>query len=371
VPFLTASWRNLIVVNYEVDPALLAPYVPLGCELDTHEGKAFVSLVAFQFLDNAFLGLLPTVPARDFEEINLRFYVRRVVDGETRRAVAFIKEVVPSNLIAVPARLLYNEPYVKHPTEFRQQGNELAYRWHAEGAVHQIKVRTKGELLPLVPDSHEHFILEHYWGYTSQVDGSTCEYRVEHPSWRFQRVATCEVSASIAEYYGEPFRNVLSGTPVSAFVAEGSPISVSTPRFFRGRLDMTAAPADGAKGWVLYDGACGFCTWWIPLWRKTIRRTGFDIAAVQDKWVRALLPLPPGELNRDIRLLMRDGTLINGADAYIAGMKKVWWSSPLGFLLALPVLRWLTWRFYELFNRNRFLVSRVCRLPAQTDNELP
>jgi uncharacterized protein len=364
MPFLTATWKNLIVVNYEVDPEVLAPYVPIGCELDSHDGKTFVSLVAFQFLDNAFLGIVPTLPTTDFEEANLRFYIRRIVDGETRRAVAFVREVVPSRMIAGIARTLYNEPYVTHPTEFQQQGDELAYRWRVQGDVCEIKVRTEGELLPLETDSHEHFILEHYWGYTPQADGRTCEYRVEHPPWRFQRVATCEVSQSVPAFYGDPFRSVLMRPPVSAIVAEGSPISVSTPRLFRGQLAMTNAPADGAEGWVLYDAACGFCSWWIPFWRNTIRSTGFEIAAVQEPWVRTILPLPPHELNRDIRLLMRDGTLINGADAYITGMKKVWWSSPLGYLFALPILRWLTWRFYNGFNRNRFLVSRFCRLPA-------
>lgn len=237
MPFLTATWKNLVVVNYEVEPELLAPYVPPGCELDTHEGKTFVSLVAFQFLDNAFLGILPTYPTTDFEEANLRFYIKRVVDGETRRAVAFIKEVVPSRFIAATARTLYNEPYVQYRTEFWHDGEQLAYRWHVSGEPCEVKVRTKGALLSLQEGSHEHFILEHYWGYTAQVDGWTCEYRVEHAPWRFQCVASCEISPSVAAFYGDPFRTVLARPPASAFVAEGSPISVSAPKFFRGRLD--------------------------------------------------------------------------------------------------------------------------------------
>lgn len=241
MPFLTATWKNLVVVNYEVEPELLAPYVPSGCELDTHEGKTFVSLVAFQFLDNAFLGVFPTIPVTDFEEANLRFYIKRVVDGETRRAVAFIKEVVPSSLIAGIARTLYNEPYERHPTEFRQDGDQLAYRWHVGGQTCEVAVRTETGLHALEEGSHEHFILEHYWGYTPQVDGWTCEYRVEHAPWRYQRVAECGVSPSVAAFYGDPFRSVLARTPVSAFVAEGSPISVSAPKFFRGRLNVPAS----------------------------------------------------------------------------------------------------------------------------------
>jgi hypothetical protein len=280
VPFLTATWKNLVVVNYEVEPELLAPYVPPGCELDTHQGKTLVSLVAFQFLNNAFLGLVPTFPATDFEEANLRFYVKRVVDGETRRAVAFIKEVVPSHFIAATARALYNEPYVQHPTEFSADGDQLVYRWHVRGEPCEVKVRTQGELLTLEEGSHEHFILEHYWGYTAQVDGWTCEYRVEHAPWRYRRIAQHEVSPSVAAFYGAPFLSVLQRPPVSAFVAEGSPISVSTPKFFRDRF-----------------------------------------------------------------------------------------SSSLGFLLCLPILRWLAWQLYKVFSPKRLASSELTRLPAHVLDE--
>jgi hypothetical protein len=64
-------------------------------------------------------------------------------------------------------------------------------------------------------------------------------------------------------------------------------------------------------------------------------------------------------------IAINDGTLINGADAYIYGMKKVWWSRPLGWILGLPTIKELTWIFYRGFNRNRFLVSKVCRLKPE------
>jgi len=116
-------------------------------------------------------------------------------------------------------------------------------------------------------------------------------------------------------------------------------------------------------GWVLYDAACGFCTWWIPFWQKTIRRAGYDIAPLQAAWVRARTGLADASVNRDILLLMKDGTIVQGADAYMFGMKRVWWSRPVGHLLGWPGMKQLTWMFYRWFNKNRFFVSRVCRLP--------
>ena len=136
---------------------------------------------------------------------------------------------------------------------------------------------------------------------------------------------------------------------------------------FLKRPPLTGIPVDGdgdvPRGWVLYDAACGFCSWWIPYWRPAIQRAGFDVAALQSAFARAHTKRTGDDVNRDILLLMRDGTIIAGADAYIYGMRRVWWTSPAGFVLGLPGFRQLTWGFYRWFNRNRFLVSKVCGLP--------
>ena len=125
---------------------------------------------------------------------------------------------------------------------------------------------------------------------------------------------------------------------------------------------MSKQNINNPLGWVLYDGACGFCSWWIPFWKKTINKTGYDIAPLQSDWVREEMNLPDELHNKDIVLFFSDGRKLIGADAYIFGMKRVWWSAPAGFLLGLPGFRQLTWVFYKIFNRNRFMVSKVCRL---------
>src|SRR5215213_8997960 len=106
-PFLTARWHNLFLATYPVPPALLEPRLPPGLTLDLRDGRAFVSLVAFEFLDTRVLGV-PWPGYRDFAELNLRFYARR---GE-ERGVVFLREFVPRFLIAWLARKLYNEPYL-------------------------------------------------------------------------------------------------------------------------------------------------------------------------------------------------------------------------------------------------------------------
>src|SRR6266850_1391491 len=112
--FLTAEWRNVAMLNYAIDPALVQHLVPRGVELDFFAGKTYVSLVGFMFLRTRVLGR--RVPFhQDFEEVNLRFYVRRQVSGGTRRGVVFIREIVPKRAVAAVARLVFNENYVCLP----------------------------------------------------------------------------------------------------------------------------------------------------------------------------------------------------------------------------------------------------------------
>src|SRR5438132_9933153 len=109
-PFLTARWSNLAILTWEVPPALLEPHLPAGLELDRRDGRAVASLVAFDFLDTRVLGV-PWPGYRDFPEVNLRFYVRH----GAQRGVVFVREFVPSRLVALLARLLYHEAYAAIP----------------------------------------------------------------------------------------------------------------------------------------------------------------------------------------------------------------------------------------------------------------
>lgn len=228
--FLTAEWRDLVMLNYPIEPSILAPHVPRGTELDEWGGRTFISLVAFSFLDTRVKGV--AVPFhRDFEEINLRFYVRFKGPEGWRRGVVFVREVVPRRAIASIARWLYNENYVACPTRSdRQQAADgsriLEYGWSHKGNWLTIGATHSGS--PSLPEkgSEEEFITEHYWGYTSQRDGGTVEYRVEHPQWNVWPASDHVASGDFADFYGSEFAEALRSTPSSAFVADGSAVTV-------------------------------------------------------------------------------------------------------------------------------------------------
>jgi uncharacterized protein YqjF (DUF2071 family) len=74
--------------------------------------------------------------------------------------------------------------------------------------------------------SAEEFITEHYWGYSSQRDGSTVEYRVEHPQWRVWPATQFTAEGDFGDFYGAEFGSALALQPTSVFVADGSPVTV-------------------------------------------------------------------------------------------------------------------------------------------------
>ena len=229
--FLTAEWRNLAMLNYEAPPEILEPLVPAGTELDTFDGKHYLSVVGFQFLDTRVKGF--RIPFhREFEEINLRFHVRRREADGVRRGVVFIKEIVPKRAVAAIANMLYGEHYKAHPMFHRVDlDNRLVeYGWDSGGGRELFGLTTEGE--PSLPDagSEAEFITEHYWGYTRVTQSKTREYRVEHPQWKVWKAAPHTFEVRVESAYGSDFAPYVHERPASAFVADGSAVSVRAYR---------------------------------------------------------------------------------------------------------------------------------------------
>jgi uncharacterized protein YqjF (DUF2071 family) len=231
--FLTAEWRDLVMLNYEVDPRLLEKYVPDGTVLDSFLGKTYVSLVGFRFCRTKLFGFLSIPLHSDFEEVNLRFYVRRSEGDESRRGVVFLAEIVPRWAIAATARLVYGENYVslatKHSVCAEASKKTAMYQWQVKDQLCQLTAQAIGAPELRREGSLEQFITEHYWGYSRQRSGSF-EYHVSHPSWLVWMSTTGGFEGDASRWYGAELGRTLQGRPSSAFLAEGSPVTV-----FRGR----------------------------------------------------------------------------------------------------------------------------------------
>lgn len=229
--FLTAYWKNLVFINYEVDRAILQPYLPAGVEPDLFDGKCLVSLVGFLFLKTKVRGIgFPF--HRNFEEFNLRFYVCRHEGDSFKRGVVFIKEIVPRRMITWVAHQLYGERYYYHPMKHSLKETE-----HHIEADYSFQLNNKWNGIKVTADKHkraplrgteEEFITEHYWGYTRLANGNTSEYQVQHPRWNVSDISHHEVNIDVAVLYGEQWLPFLSAAPTSAFMADGSPVAIFT-----------------------------------------------------------------------------------------------------------------------------------------------
>jgi uncharacterized protein YqjF (DUF2071 family) len=234
VKFLTADWRYLAMLTFEVDRAVLASRLPRGTELDDRDGRHYLSLVAFLFLDTHVLGL-PALFHQNFEEINLRFYVRRKVGSEWRSGIVFIREMVPLFLVAETAKLTYNEPYrtvpMKH-TIVKTSGEMQSVEYQFGGGREQCRfaLHVNGPLSEMDRGSEEEFLSERAWGYTHQRDGGTIEYMVDHPRWRIWPGARHQLDGPLEAFYDPPFPTILREIPTSAFIADGSAVAVHMPQ---------------------------------------------------------------------------------------------------------------------------------------------
>jgi uncharacterized protein YqjF (DUF2071 family) len=245
--FLTAEWRKLIMAQYEVAPEVLVPHVPPGLELDLYrdadgQQRCYVSLVGFLFDRVRLLGVPVPFHTR-FEEVNLRFYVRRpmpdtspagghVIEHGYRRGVVFLSEIVPKPAITLIARGLYGEAYSTAATSHEwqivpaAQMLQVGYAWEHRGEWQSMRVDASAAAQTIAAGSLEEFITEHYWGYTRRRGGGTAEYGVEHPQWASYGVRAAEIRCDFGALYGEAFAELTSREPDHVLLAEGSPIKI-------------------------------------------------------------------------------------------------------------------------------------------------
>ncbi len=234
--FLKAEWRKLAIANYKIDKDHLTEYLPFGTELDFWEGNCFVSLVGFMFKNTKLLGI--KVPFHvDFEEVNLRFYVKRFENGVLKRGVVFIKEIVPKKALTFVANTIYNENYETMPMTHnwieKADKREVEYSWKKAGVENSFKIEASLEAYEIQPNSVTEFITEHYWGYAKVNEERSNEYEVTHPRWNVYKVENYEINVDFGAVYNIDFEFLNSMKPHSVMLAEGSKITVANKKVIK------------------------------------------------------------------------------------------------------------------------------------------
>ncbi|WP_262152321.1 YqjF family protein [Chryseobacterium foetidum] len=230
--FLQAEWRKLAIINYEIDPEILTKYLPKGTELDFYQEKCYVSLVGFMFLNTKLLGL-PIPFHRNFEEVNLRFYVKKKEGNEWKRGVVFIKEIVPKYALSIVANSVYKENYktMKMTNQMHYSEDDLIvkYSWKDKN-WYSMEITAESISRTMEDKSEFEFITEHYWGFTKRGN-KTSEYEVCHPKWEWYPVKSHQLEIDFKQVYGKDFECLNHQKPISVMLAEGSEIEVRMKKY--------------------------------------------------------------------------------------------------------------------------------------------
>ena len=230
--FLKANWENLVMANYEVDPSILKPYLPKGVELDYYKYKTYVSLVGFMFKKTSLFGI-PIPFFGSFEEINLRFYVRKVEGKRIKKGVVFINETVPYKVVALLANKLYKEHYISIPTKNSievAEYKDIKYEWKLNESWNTLQVNADSTKHKIEPTTIEEFIFERYFGFTKLSPETTQEYRIHHPKWMTNKINSSTLNCDFNLMYGPAFSSLNTQKPSSILLAEGSHVSVNWKR---------------------------------------------------------------------------------------------------------------------------------------------
>lgn len=365
--FLTCQWKNLAMVNFEVDPHLLLPFVPAGTELDFFEGKALMTILGFQYENTRVKGM--RIPGHgSFSEINLCFYVKRKLEHQQRRGVCFIKELVALPAVSLTANTCYAESFETLPLDSNVEEKALGvyaqYRIRQKDKTSVIDMMTKEPWKDIEPGTVQEFILDHCFAYSSMRNGRVMEYSIERPAWHYQDASLVSIDINARTFYGCAFADVLKQPPHSAFFADGSEVRVRYPK----KLLWTAHHTI-----VIFDGVCHLCNGFVDFIFKHDKRRAFILLPSQAQKAKGILRAFDLHEKADTSVfLVQGGKIYQESTAALRVLQNMGFPYNL-FMVLIIIPPFIRNVFYRLIARNRyrwFGRRQTCRfLPAEEEQK--
>ena len=231
-PFLTARWSNVVLLTFQAPDDLVRAHLPPGVEPDRWNGWTHASLVALEMRDVRLRGWrIPGFAAHP--QVNLRVYARQ----RSHAAVAFVRELVPSRLIAAVGRLRFREPFRAARIEAQitegAGGVSAAYRFGLAAPQYHIVVTGSRDSAVPPASSFEHYLKERTHGCGTDWRGRVRAFRVEHPAWAVRSEVSVDYAVDFGAVYGPEWEFLNYSTPVSTIFAVGSDVSVYPPQMDR------------------------------------------------------------------------------------------------------------------------------------------
>src|SRR6266480_2828412 len=147
----------------------------------------------------------------------------RSLEKHTLASWAF-GSAAPNSLGPSPSRFILIS--MKHHICAEGSKRTAKYQWKVKHQCCQLTAQATGPPEPPQEGSLEQFITEHYWGYSTQRSGGSVEYHVSHVPWQVWVSTTAGFEGDASLLYGVELSHVLQGHLSSAFIAEGSEVTV-------------------------------------------------------------------------------------------------------------------------------------------------
>lgn len=231
--FLTAAWTNLAVATYEADKNMLNEFLPCKTELNDWNGKYLLSIVGFMFSEPSILGIRTPFFLR-FPEINLRFYVKCKIKNEWRTGVVFIKEICPSLLIGVTAKLLYHENFISVPMQHQHNCAELGtftrYSWKNKNRWNYLELKSAVNPVTVYNNTVESFICNQYNAFTKLDARKTLHFEINHRPWHIYPAINFSKEIDADIFRVKELSQVFDANPIATFLMDGSFTEVSKPK---------------------------------------------------------------------------------------------------------------------------------------------
>jgi uncharacterized protein len=202
-PWIMAqSWRDLLFAHWPADSAMLRPHIPVGLEIDTFDGHAWLGIVPFSMRGVRLRGTPPLPGLSAFLELNVRTYVT----AQGKPGVWFFSLDAASALAVGAARTSFHLPYYRARMQRREADGWIQYesqRTHrgAPGAVLEARYRAAGDCFEPARGSLTHFFTERYCMY-STASGRIYRGEIHHPPWLLQAAEAQLKRNSMAEAAG-------------------------------------------------------------------------------------------------------------------------------------------------------------------------
>ncbi|MCU1350294.1 MAG: hypothetical protein JWO56_3324 [Acidobacteria bacterium] len=198
------SWHHLLFLHWEVPPQELQALLPLGLDLDTFEGIAYVGLIPFTMTGVRPI-LMPALPGlSSFHEVNVRTYVHQ--KGKNP-GVWFFSLDASSNLAVAAARATYHLPYFHANIDFAATGSvvpQFSFQSHRDDPRGPMPAHghfryspVEGPAAPAAAGTLEHFLVERYILYSVDAGHHLHRARVHHQPYPLQRAEIHELDETL------------------------------------------------------------------------------------------------------------------------------------------------------------------------------